>query len=55
MSNKKKSYEKPRLNGIDMLEAGGGGVNTCCKTTTSTCKAAQKTPRGKSNNTAAVS
>ena len=54
MSNKKKSYEKPTLKGVDMLEA-GAGVTTCCKVTAATCKAAQRTPRGKSSNTSAVS
>ena len=35
MSNRKKSYEKPRLKGIDMLETAAAGA--CCKASGAAC------------------
>ena len=54
MSNRKKSYEKPTLKGVNMLET-GAGVKTCCKSTTSSCKNAEKSAKGKQAATSQMS
>jgi hypothetical protein len=44
---KKRPYEKPRLKGVNMLEA--NAANPCCKVTVAGCKAAtSKTIKGPS-------
>ena len=46
MKKSKKMYEKPKLAGVDMLEA-GAMVTTCCRS--GTCGNNQRKARGKTN------
>lgn len=49
---RKRSYEPPKLYGINAIEAGSA---TCCKATTATCSNAAKSGGGKGQRTSSTS
>ncbi|MDD5237054.1 MAG: hypothetical protein PHU91_05270 [Candidatus Omnitrophica bacterium] len=52
MKKSKKSYEKPELKAVSMLEV---GATTCCRATPGTCSNTNRTSRGKGSRTSATS